>query len=695
MITILAEKPSQAQHYANALTEEKGIKFSRKDGFFESSNYIITWAFGHLVELADDTKYRREGVWSTEYLPLIPENFQYVIGTTNKKTDPGKKKQLNIIKECFEKADFIINGTDADREGELIFNYIYNFLNCKKPVKRLWLNSLTNKEIVKGFDSLKQTDQNFISSAYLRAILDWVIGVNGTQSATLTLGNGKLLTIGRVQTVMLRLICEKYLRNLNFKKEPFYKIRTFHTVNGINFYSESETFQNKAEAESLHISNQHKVKSYNVTQQKENQPLLYSINTLIIEANKYLQLKPEQVLELAQSLYEKKLISYPRTDNEYITEENYILLKSYLSQNAKQIGVNFTEYQLNPKSVNNKKVDSSHDAIVPTPELKNLNTLKENELNLYKLIVLKSLQAFSSEIHIKAKQTIVFDNNNIEFKSFSTKIEAEGWKKYLFNRNSENDNTSESEENKELPELQANQTINIQSKEVKEGFTTPPKLANTENLTKELTNAQNLIDENNLTLPQNFDLKEIQIGTQSTRALILKRLETLNFIQYSKKNYIPTELGLSYYQAIKDLQVTNYAFTIETEINLYKISNDLITTNEFMFSLNLLTNQVVNDILNKKGSTTVKTEKKSFGDCPKCNNGMILETPKAYSCSDYKNGCNFTIWKKTFGKTLTEKNVKDLLTKGITTEIKFYSEKKKSEYKAKLKLENNEIKLHF
>jgi DNA topoisomerase-3 len=239
---IIAEKPNQAREYAQALGS-----FTRKDGYFESSEYYLTWCFGHLIELETDDKYRTAGYWNKEYLPLIPEKYQYCIGKKDKKTDSGKKKQVDLIKSLINKSDQLINATDADREGELIFLYVYNFLSCKLPYKRLWISSLTENDIRKGFKNLLSCEdvKNLGKSGYARAIADWLVGVNGTQACTLQLGKGSLLTIGRVQTAILKIICERYLKNKNFQKSFTYKIRALHQYNGQNFFFRERNFRKK------------------------------------------------------------------------------------------------------------------------------------------------------------------------------------------------------------------------------------------------------------------------------------------------------------------------------------------------------------------------------------------------------------------------------------------------------------------
>lgn len=293
---IIAEKPSQASEYAKALGG-----FQRKNGYFESPSYYLTWCFGHLVELERDNVYRQEVNWSKDYLPLIPEVYQYNIGKKGKEVDEGKEKQLKIIQELINNSNQIINATDADREAELIFLYVYNYLKCQLPYKRLWISSLTEKDIKNGFNNLLSPEdvKNLGKSAYARAIADWLIGINGTQACTLQFGNGSLLTIGRVQTVILKIICERFIKNKNFQKTFSYKIKTEHSLDNDSFFSESDVFETKKKTTEIlsFLSEFHKCVKREEKRVKENTPLLHSIDSLIIETNKVFGYTSKTTLE--------------------------------------------------------------------------------------------------------------------------------------------------------------------------------------------------------------------------------------------------------------------------------------------------------------------------------------------------------------------------------------------------------------
>ncbi|MRJ11581.1 type IA DNA topoisomerase [Ornithobacterium rhinotracheale] len=700
MKLIIAEKPSQAFDYAKALGG-----FKNKDGYLENNEYYITWCFGHLVELAKDTAYREGTKWDKSYLPLLPEKFQYSIGTDRKgNVDSGKRKQIHLIKDLAHKSESIINATDADREGELIFRYVYNFLNLKKPFQRLWISSLTKGDIIKGFNNLlsAQEVENLSKAGYARAIADWLIGINGTQSATLHLGNGNLLSIGRVQTAILKIICERYLKHKDFKPTYSYRLKALHENQrqGISFESTTEVFSTEQEAKDV-LSKLDKTQHFFVNKEskttKQAPPLLFSIDTLIVSCNKLFNLTGQQTLNIAQSLYERKLTTYPRTDSNYINEENFRNIKSYLPELANRLlQIDYSFEVQKPKSVNDKKLTGSHDAIVPTGNIESFATLNDTEKKVFQLIIRRCLQSFSKPA-IYEKTNYNFINNEIPFTTKTSVLVDKGYK--LYEERAEKQELAEDEQNVVL-DYQPFDRVNVLDFDIKEIEAKPPQLYTDANLTPALTHIDKFLQEENPTLyqelKQKIDLKDVQIGTQATRPAIIERLKKLNFIKIEKKKYIPTDTGLNYYNTIKDLQVSNIANTAILEKQLKDIQEEKITENEFYQKLNDYVSNIVNDIfsLQNKTITNTKQTKKALGTCPKCKKGNIIEGKKGYGCSEWKQGCDFVIWKQIAGKKITENNVKDLIEKGITPKIKGFKSKAGKPFEAKLTL-NEEYKTEF
>ncbi len=688
MKLIIAEKPSQAREYAKALGG-----FTTKDGYMQSSQYYLTWCFGHLVELERDTKYREGSRWGKSYLPLIPIKYRYRISSDAKgNIDTGKKKQLNIIKNLMNKSTELINGTDADREGELIFLYVYNFLECKLPFKRLWISSLTKGDIIKGFQNLRPQEEMYHlgKSAYARAIADWLVGINGTQAATLQFSNGGLLTIGRVQTAILKIICERYLKNKNFTKSYSYSLRAKHQLN-IPFHSETEVYETKTDAEQVlnTLSNQHKCIKIEKKIQKKSAPLLFSIDTLIVESNKRYGYTGQETLDTAQKLYEKKLTSYPRTDSEYINEENFAKIKGFLPQFAQDIlNVPFSFCIDKPKSVNDKKLTGSHDAIVPTGEISNLNSLTEKELNIFELVIQRCLQSFSAAAEYE-KTKITFDNTNVPFFTYGSKLLVKGWKIYETTENKEQTDEQEFD-----IQIQENDIVNVEEFELKEIESKPPALYSEVNLTKDLTNFGKLLKEEDPDTAELIesvvDINSLQIGTQATRPSIIERLKKLDFIRLQKNKFIPTEKGLKYYEVVKDLQVSNVITTAIWEMKLKKVAEGKEDIQKFYKAITTFTEEIVNDIFSKEVKVQIGAEKREdLGTCPKCKKGKIYEGKKSFGCSEWQQGCNFSIWKTIAGKKISSTAIKDLLTKDKTRLIKGFTSKKGSKFDASLKLDKD------
>lgn len=691
---ILAEKPAQARDYADALGG-----FSRKDGYLESKDAYITWCFGHLVQLEEDTAYRGEGAWNQSYLPLIPGTFQYCIGKDkNKKTDTGKKKQLMLIKELASKSSEIINATDADREGELIFLYVYNFLNLKLPYKRLWISSLTKGDILKGFKKLLSPNEvdNLGKAGYARAISDWLVGINGTQAATLKLGNRNLLTIGRVQTAILKIICERYLKHKNFKSTSFYRLKAEHRQGQAIYFSNTEIFENKIDVlKVLNSLGKYHIFKEKISQDKKvNPPLLYSIDTLIIEANKIFGMSGQETLSIAQTLYEKKLTTYPRTDSNYINEENYESLKGYLSSVANKIlGIKYEFGEHKPKSVNAQKLTGSHDAIIPTGEMSAYSSLSEKEKSIYHLIIHKCLESFSTTA-IYRKSKYIFLNNGFEFTTNTSVLVEEGWKYFSFQKKNEDDKEAD-EVDIDLRFIEGQQ-VDVFKTELVELETQPPKLYTDANLTPDLTNVGKFLKEENPELLEklrgHIDLNDVQIGTQATRPIIIERLKKLDFIKLEKKKYVPTDKGLKYYDTIKSLEVSNIANTAILEKELKEIAEGKLCDGVFYQNLEKYVRNIVSDIFQIEKAPDLN-EKKKITTCPKCKVGSVVEGSKGFGCDQYKHGCDFVIWKSVAGKNLTEKQVKDLIETGITGVIKGFKGKR-GDFEAKLKMKKD-FKLEF
>lgn len=696
---ILAEKPSQLREYVKVLGG-----FSKKGDYYESDRYIASSALGHLIELAEDTAYRPAGHWNKSYLPLIPELKDYVYEP--KREDKGRKEQLNLLSKLFKlpEVNMIYVATDSDREGELIFRYIYNYFNCKLPYKRVWLSALDDSEIRKSFANPKYTQgdfflENLSESAYARAITDWLIGANATQAATLQLGGGKLLSIGRVQTAILKIVCDRYLKNKAHKKSYTYKLITSHLYNGVAYTAESPIYENKAQAEQLlnSLLPTHNFVSYQKKTEKKNPPLLHTLDSLTIVANKLYKYTASEVLASAQSLYENKLTSYPRTEDAYITEENYNKIKTYLPALVHQcLNVsNFSFPGTTPASVNGAKITGSHDALVPTGQTNGIEKLSEQDRRIFELILLRCLESFS-DIAIYEKGVYEFENQGTPFKTYTSNLVQEGWKKYSPKSKNKSTDDEDNEEDDDfvlqLPYRQGDK-VGVEKKNLKEIESKPPAIYTPATLTADLCNLGKFLQEQSpevyADLQKEFDLKGLEIGTKGTRPGIIEILvKTRKYIAFEKNKYVPTELGLQFYNAIKDLDVVNVAQTARLEYQLKQVADGKNSVVKYYGQLSDYIKETVAQIFSLQSSITASTHK-GLGTCPSCKKGQIVEYPKSYGCTEFKNGCKFGIWKEIANKKITHKNVEDLITKGRTSLIKGFKGKSGNEFEAYLVLDSN------
>lgn len=699
---ILAEKPSQLREYVKVLGG-----FTQKGDFYESDQYIASSALGHLIELAEDTAYRQAGNWNKSYLPLLPALEEYVYEP--KRNDEGRQAHLKKLATLFKNPDIgmIYVATDSDREGELIFRYIYNYFKCKLPYKRVWLSALDDSEIRNAFAHPKYNQgddflENLSKSAYARAITDWLIGANATQAATLQLGGGKLLSIGRVQTSILKIVADRYIKNKSHQKSYTYKLITNHLYNGVSYTAESPIYESKAQAEQLlqSLATSHNFVSFQKTAERKSPPLLHTLDSLTIVANKLYKYTAAEVLASAQSLYEKKLTSYPRTEDPYITKEGYYKLMQFLpSLVSKCLNINdFSFIGQTPASVDGSKITGSHDALVPTGQTAGIDGLSEQDRRIYELILHRCLESFSLNA-IYEKGVYKFENQSIPFKTYTSTLVQIGWKKYTPKAKTTAEEEDEEEETLtlQLPYVQGDK-VAIEKKGVKEIESKPPAIYTPATLTADLCNLGKFLQEQSpevyAELQGEFDLKGLEIGTKGTRPGIIEILvNTRKYIAFEKNKYIPTELGLQFYNAIKDLQVVNVAQTARLEYQLKQVTEGKVSVTEYYNHLTDYVKSTVAQIFSLE-STITATTRKGLGTCPICKRGQIIEHEKSYGCTEYKNGCKFSIWKEIAHKKLTAKNVEDLLNKGKTGLIKGFKSKSGSDFEAYLVLDK-EGKVNF
>lgn len=598
MKVIIAEKPSIAREIAKVFGAT-----TKKDGYMEGKGYTFTWAFGHLLQLAPPQEYGFYG-WNVQNLPMLPAKFKLSIRKVKTKDgiveDPSVKKQLATIKALFDEATEIIVATDAGREGELIFRYIYYYLKCKKPFKRLWISSQTDEAIKDGFRNLKPgTDYDTLfNSAHCRSQSDWLVGMNATQALSLSSGTRAVLSLGRVQTPTLAMICARYLENKNFVPELYYQVsiqpdkdgQTFKAISAKNFKTREEAQAVLEQVEDVasgfpqggHILN------VEAKPRKEPPPLLHDLSSLQQEANKRNGFTAEQTLTLLQGLYESKLVTYPRTGSRYIGDDVFAGVPALIDKFkdhadfGKQATVLFTA-KLNKRSVNAKKV-TDHHAILPTGETP--YQLMPDKQAIYNLVVGRMLEAFHQDC-IKEVTKITVQSGSL-FTASGTVIHTAGWRA-VFN---ETDEEKKDEENATLPKVQIGDNLPVTDKALLEKQTKPKPLYNEASLLKALETAGKEIDDEEL----RYAMKESGLGTPATRAAMIETLLKRNYILREKKNLVPTETGLAVYDVVKHQQIAQAELTGTWEKRLEEIRAGASVT-QFQEEIKTYTRSITQELL--------------------------------------------------------------------------------------------------
>jgi len=684
MITVIAEKPSVATDIANFLGAN-----SKKDGYLEGNNYYVTWAFGHLVEIKDFKELGYSDNWSLNTLPFIPKNFDLKV-TSNS----GAQKQFKVIKDLFNKSDKIICATDAGREGELIFRYIYELSKTKVHFDRLWISSLTDQAIKDGFSALKNGSQfdNLYYSAKARNQADYIVGINATIGMTTKAASG-LLSLGRVQTPTLALICQRFIQNRDFIPiDYFVPELLLFPLNKLEFKVQFESSLNSID-EANQILNTIGV-SLSIadiikTEIKENAPTLFDLTLLQMEANKKYGFSAQKTLSTAQELYEKhKILSYPRTSSKYLSEDMLpkipLLMQnisSYHVHNAEILTL--LESPISKRPINNGKV-TDHHAIIPTEKKVDFNRLNDDELKIYSLVTNRFIEAFMP-VCIKDSCKIIIDSISGQFIATGTVIREHGWRSIssaIINDDDENNDVK-------LPLIKIGETVSVIKKEVLKKQTKALPLFTESSLLHSMETAGKLVTEDLLAQA----MKEGGLGTPATRASIIELLIKRSFIERKKKNIVPTDLGLNLYNLVKDLKISKAELTGEWESKLIQMEEGNYPFNTFNNEINIYINDLIEDIKNMQ----VEFSKKEIIECPFCSKGMIVENNKSYNCTESELGkCDFPIvWKLISKKKINESIVVELVKNGKTSLIKGFVSKLEKSFDASLTIDQFSKKLIF
>ena len=679
---MIAEKPS----VAISLSKVLGAR-SRKDGYVEGNGWLVSWCVGHLVELAPADAYDpRYSKWAYDDLPIVPQPWQFQVL-------PDTRKQFNILRQLMSRddVDTVICATDAGREGELIFRLTYNLCQCTKPVKRLWISSMEESAIRKGFDNLAdgQKYDNLYAAALCRAKADWLIGINGTRLFT-TLYKGKTLNVGRVLTPTLTLLAEREAAIEHFKKEKFYTVEL--DAQGIR--ASSGKFNSKTDAEKLRSACLGKtavVQSVTRKDKTERPPKLYDLTTLQREANRLFDYTAQQALDYLQSLYEKRLATYPRTDSRYLTEDMAEGLPALCSTVAGALS--FMAGQPLPvhaaQVVDSSKV-TDHHAVIPTAEIAgaDLAALPTGERNILYMIAVRLLCAVG-EPHTYAETAVTLDCGGASFMTKGRTVASAGWKgteKAFFSTLKQ----KAEEPVPALPVLSDGQRLEGADALLKQGTTSPPSRFTEDTLLSAMEHAS----------AEDFaaleSVERTGLGTPATRAATIEKLVKSGFVERKKKQLLPTEKGLALSWAMPD-QLKSAKLTAEWEDRLGAVERGELAPEDFMAGITAMLTGLVRSYRNVAVAPSPLSDsgRAGIGKCPRCGKNVV-EGKKSFYCEGYHDtpSCGFALWKNDRfftgkRKELTKKIAASLLKNGRVAVTGLFSEKKGVFYDATVVLDDD------
>ncbi|TQM21045.1 type IA DNA topoisomerase [Chryseobacterium aquifrigidense] len=684
MKVVLAEKPSVAREIAMVLGATE-----KNDGYLTGNGYAVTWSFGHLLALAMPEDYGISG-FSKQALPIIPESFKLTIRKVKKGEqfilDTGASKQLKIIEKLFDAGERIIVATDAGREGELIFRYIYEYLNCKKPFERLWISSLTQKAIKTGFQNLKPGGQydGLFYAGQCRSRADWLLGINTTQALTIAAGSG-LYSLGRVQTPTLGLICKRYQEHKNFISQKYCQIELRHQKDYIEFKSLGKLkFTEKKQAEDIVKALERNpttatITSIDVKTVKEQPPLLFDLTGLQKEANKRLNFSAEETLNIAQSLYENKFITYPRTGSQYIPEDLWPEIPDLIrilqeKEPYKKAAGSLPWGNFSKRIVNDVKV-TDHHGLLTTEKIPSALTAKENAI--YELIAFRLLEAISQPC-IKEITNIGLLVLHFDFAAQGCKILQKGW------RNITGISSDDLELVEELPEIKEGAELKIKKISILEKKTHAPSLYTEGSLLSAMENAGKDIEETE----QRKILKNIGIGTPATRASIIETLIHRGYIKRDKKSIIPTDKGLYVHDLVKDKKIADISLTAEWELEMQRIENNESKAPEFQKQIESYTKSVTEELLQ------IPIEQPHLPNirCPKCKTQYLVIHDHIVKCPD--DHCSWLQFRNICGIQISLHDIESLVNGGRTSLIKGMKSKSGKTFNAHIIL-NDKVESSF
>ena len=683
MIAIITEKPSVAIDIARMV----GAKEKRK-GYMQGGGYMVTWALGHLVQLALPSFYG-QGRPSADNLPLMPDPFALVVrqrkGDKGYETDPAAVKQLKIIDTVLSKCTSVIVATDAGREGELIFRYIYAHTACSLPFQRLWISSLTDEAIAKGLRDLRDgADYDCLyHAADSRAKADWLVGLNASQALAVASGTGNN-SLGRVQTPTLALVCSRYLENRGFRPSDYWVLwATLGSGDALRKFRHVEDLKDRASADAaearLSSSPEATVTKVEKKRVQEAPPLLYDLTTLQKECNVHFDMGAEQTLTAAQSLYEKKLISYPRTGSRYIPPDIVPQIPSLLRMILRMDKFAHLYDSIDPLRTSRRSIDASkvtdHHALLITGDFVK-ETLTENEQRVYDLICGRMLEAFGPRCE---KDTLLVEAtiDGMLFRSRSTETVSAGWRE-VCNRPEEPDDEDDDIGATGI-EFTEGETLPVMGHSLTARKTRPRPLYTEATLLSAMESAgKDIPDEK-----AREAMKDCGLGTPATRAAIIEILFRREYMERSGKSLIPTEKGLYIYNAVKDMRIADPQLTGDWERSLAMIGRGEMEPDSFLEAIKIYAKQVTREILSLKFPQTGG----GGMPCPKCGNGRIVVRHKVAKCDSDK--CGLVVFRRFLNKELTEQHIEQLFSCGVTDLIKGFRGKRDASFDARLTFDKN------
>lgn len=694
MKTIIAEKPSVAKEIAHIVGADK-----REEGYMQGNGYYVTWAFGHLVQPAMPETYGMKG-FHAENLPVIPDPFVLVprqVKTENGyKPDAGVLAQIKIIGKLFDSSERIIVATDAGREGELIFRYLYAYLGCRRPFDRLWISSLTDTAIREGLQNLRDGKEydNLYHAAKARSEADWLVGINGTQALTIAAGRGTY-SVGRVQTPTLGMVCERYWEHERFESKPFWQVH-FGVVDAdsgnILKFTSANRWTDKATATDIY----NKVKDTGsaiitkvATKRKvEKAPLLYDLTTLQKEANSQHGFTAEHTLSIAQKLYEAKFITYPRTSSRYISDDVFATLPKLFKnlENHSEYGEKVKllpgseDYSKN--SVNAAKVTDHHALLIT--ENAAIGLFKDEKI-VYDMILCRMIEAFSADCIKDITSVTAQVDHEVEFGISGSIIRQTGWRALsLKEKNKRQDKDADATDNEVkdqvIPNWQEGQHITLSGCTITEGKTKPKPLHTESTLLAAMETAGKEIEDDTMRQA----MKDCGIGTPATRAAIIETLLKREYMVRQQKKLVPTEKGLALHSVVKNMAIANVEMTGKWEAELAKIERGEASADGFTHSIEGYTREITAELL---GCDRLFSHKDSGCQCPKCKHGTMQFFGKVVRCSNKE--CGMPVFKQVAGKLLTDSDITDLLTKGKTRTLNGFTSKQGKPFSAAIAFDEN------